>query len=95
METIDIIMLMGLLLMITALVLMYRCARKDRPSENGRTCRSPCFRSKGFCIQITAIRLPAGNDSGRKPNTFRSWKRRITQLQGDNRRTGREARQNL
>lgn len=31
METIDIIMLIGLLLMITALVLMYRCARKRSP----------------------------------------------------------------
>lgn len=46
METIDIIMLIGLLLMITALVLMYRCARKDRPVGNGRTCRSPCFGQK-------------------------------------------------
>lgn len=66
METIDIIMLIGLLLMITALVLMYRCARKDRPVGKWKNLPKSLFRSKGFCIQITAIRLPAGNDSGRK-----------------------------
>lgn len=46
METIDIIMLIGLLLMITALVLMYRCARKRSPVGKWKNLPKPLFRSK-------------------------------------------------
>lgn len=46
METIDIIMLIGLLLMITALVLMYRCARK----------RSPCRKMEELAEALVSVK---------------------------------------